>query len=161
MYVCVSTDQKCIFTKLNQVCIPTNQKFMWPNKVYIYVLRALLSNWWMIYFYDMLLFKMKSVSIVWLYDSIAFNFAFLVACCGTFEKLDIDCKCLQGFTGVHIFFLQYRRKRAVRNTGRPHMLYVIHVVEKPGPVIFTICKEISMITTYMTFLQSENDSKLQ
>ena len=41
------------------------------------------------------------------------------------------------------------------------MLYVVHVVEKPGPVIFTNCKEIPMITTYMTFLQSENDSKLQ
>ena len=36
---------------------------------------------------------------------------------------------LQGCIG---FFLQYQEKRAVGITGKPHILYVVHVVEKPN-----------------------------
>ena len=51
--------------------------------------------------------------------------------CGAFEKVDIDGKCLQGFTKIYrgtYFFLQYQGKRTVRITGRPHNLYVVKFI---------------------------------
>ena len=51
-------------------------------------------------------------------------------------KVNVHCKCLQGFTGVHKFFLQYQGKRAVKN-HRGERLYMLLKI----PWIITDCRK--------------------
>ena len=46
--------------------------------------------------------------------------------CGAFEKVDVHCKCLQGFTG---FFSAILREKGFKNHRETP--YFVHVVEKP------------------------------
>ena len=68
--------------------------------------KVLLS--WCTFFEVISLESLPPLYVVWGYSLAS------VQVYGAFEKVDVHCKCLQGFTGIHSFFLQHLGKKALK-----------------------------------------------